>query len=510
MAPLVSLAFFLVYLLTTNQIFSFDAVTNAIACERGGWLALFHSNHLLYPFIGALWFKLERLFSYDGYAIYSLARFNSFMVAVGLGIIYQALTKRLPRLRAAIATAILGSTYAVWHYAVDGRAVGITVFFSSLLILFLVNMTEHDTVDVRHAFLGSALSSLYVFSHAIAIFHVLPVAWYFFKRAGKRVALIYVADTLSTIAAVHIAVYIVLGLPPSPQHFLSWILGYAGQQNGAAQALNSPFWAANVRQIVMGLWHGWANAFLMPATSLGRPAMFFARALAALYLVGLAIAGRRIKRRPQNEQFLFWTLALWGAVITVFLAFWSPGQEGFRLHVLVPWTAALFLGLSDIKGVFQGAALSAALLFSLNLSGPIYHNASIKNNAGYQLLSELQSHLKPGDLVVAGSAGSIPDYEVLRPYFFPKIAGGTLFGWLLVNDQTNFDALKSDFDRKLKDGRTLYWLGDMFDPALQTTLEKSRPIEPGAVDKLIHSFGTKTAFELSNGVTVYEVVKSNH
>ena len=38
---------------------------------------------------------------------------------------------------------------------------------------------------------------------------------------------------------------------------------------------------------------------------------------------------------------------------TLFLAFWSPGQEGFRLHVLVPWMAASVLVLKNSRNFLR-------------------------------------------------------------------------------------------------------------------------------------------------------------
>jgi len=53
MALFLFIVFLCVYLLTPNQLFSFDAVTNAIACEAGEPIRWFHANHPLYPFLAS-------------------------------------------------------------------------------------------------------------------------------------------------------------------------------------------------------------------------------------------------------------------------------------------------------------------------------------------------------------------------------------------------------------------------------------------------------------------------
>src|SRR5689334_7974490 len=92
--------FFGLYFLTHNQIFSFDAVTNAIACDSNELIRWFHPNHPTYPFLGILWSRFERSLSYGGYSIYSLARFNSILMASGLSILFLVLKKEVGKGRA--------------------------------------------------------------------------------------------------------------------------------------------------------------------------------------------------------------------------------------------------------------------------------------------------------------------------------------------------------------------------------------------------------------------------
>jgi hypothetical protein len=260
-AFLIGSGFFALYFFTTNQVFSFDAVTNALVCESVNHASLFHSNHLLYPLLGAIWFHLERLCGYGGYAIYSLARFNSLMMAVGLALFYRLGTRFLSRFRAFVWTAVLGSTYAVWHYAVDGRAVGLTVFFGTLVLMWLSTLSTKKTIRTQDAVMMAIFSSLYVFSHAIAIFHVFPVAWAFWKMGGRKKAAAYLAETFALIGGIYVIVYVALGNTLSIPEFVRWGLGYTST-GGLQRTAESPFWADSAAQVFSGVWVGWVNALL--------------------------------------------------------------------------------------------------------------------------------------------------------------------------------------------------------------------------------------------------------
>ncbi len=126
--------FLILYRYTANQVFSFDALTNALACETNDPIRWFHANHPLYPFLGMVWFRLERMAGYTGYSVYSLARFNTFLMASALGIFAATLSRRIGREPAIFLTFLLGVTNAVWEFAVDGRAVGASVIFTVCVI----------------------------------------------------------------------------------------------------------------------------------------------------------------------------------------------------------------------------------------------------------------------------------------------------------------------------------------------------------------------------------------
>jgi hypothetical protein len=194
-AVLLTFPLFFIYYLTANQIFSFDAITNAIAAESNEPIRWFHANHPLYPALGVAWFRLERLLGYSGFAIYSFARFNSLLVSAGCGILFLSLARRISSAAAASSALFLAFCFGVWAYAVDGRAIGASFFFGCLVLAAAVHLSSRRTIKVGEGVLLGVLSSLYVLVHGIAIFHI--PALFIFLWLSNIPLVMYTTSSLS-------------------------------------------------------------------------------------------------------------------------------------------------------------------------------------------------------------------------------------------------------------------------------------------------------------------------
>jgi hypothetical protein len=493
------LGFALLYAFTTNQNFSFDAVTNAIACEADERIRWFHPNHLLYPFIGVLYFKLERLIGFDGYAIYSLARLNAWLMAGGLTLMAAAVSRRVTLGPALLGSGVLGVTYACWHYGVDGRAIGASVFFGAAIVWLLFQLDERRHAGPFDAALLGCLSALYVFVHGIAIFHVLPVVWFLCIRSERDPRLKLLTTYLGTFGVLvvsgYVAVYSLLRLQ---EPFFSWSLGYAGHDS-ASRALDSQFWVTSAQAVLGGLWTGWRRALMF---DLGDPvSRIFSHVAGVVIALVLGAAAPRLHKRSDP---LLSALLVWGFLVTLFLAFWSPGQEGFRLHVFVPWGAFLIAELTTKKARWA-TFIFGALLFYFNFTGPIVAQGDIKRNEGYQLLSELKSHIQPGDVFLAAGPADIPNIEVLRPYFFSDVNGGTLIGRLYAFKEDSLEPLKQRLVVQEAAGRKIYFADSLWSGDVQRSIEVDRGLRPGTLEQFMKTFSKSDSFRLSNGLTVYRV-----
>lgn len=494
-------SFLSLYLITANQLFSFDAITNAIACEVSEPVRWFHGNHPLYPFVGVLWYKLEKLLGYNGYSIYSLARFNSVLMAGALAIFCHMLITRVGALRSFLLTLCLGFSYAVWAYAVDGRAIGASVIFSMLVIFWLLKLDEEAEPRAWHLAVLAVFSSLTVLMHAIAVFHCVAVAIWLWRKNLKN-ALVYISAVIGLVGATYVGCFLYVSKSGHATTFLAWAAGYAGF-NGVGEIGQSGFWGRNLSDILDGLWRGWRNAFFAPAETRFHSVI---AAAASLIILGAMLAGWLGLRHSPAKRSLVIALIGWGALIMFFLAFWSPGQEGFRLHALSPWFAATALCLGASRWINWTLLILGSLLFFMNFMSAIYPASFIQNNQGFQVLSFLEGRLVKGDVLISGPNNVLPDIEVLRPYFFPELSGGSIAGRLFAFRETSLDPLAARLSTLLGRGHAVYLTEDLFNGETQRKLDRICGLNEGSVEAFVSGFDVKGDLTLPNGRKLYSVV----
>jgi len=497
--------FLFVYLLTANQNFSFDAITNALACEINEPVRWFHPNHPLYPSLAVLWFRTERALGYMGYAVYSLARFNSVFMAAALGIFYAGLIPRLGKWGAGVTVFVLGSTYSVWHYAVDGIGYGPFVFFAALLIVLLSKWDGKKNIKESDINMLSVLSVLYILAHAIGVFHVFAVAWWLYagkKKTGGKVAASYLFRVGGLLAVIFALIY--LSIPAARKFdFFSWFFGYASH-GGVSNIGKSPFWAFDLHGVLVGLWEGWRNCFYLPPGNASPLAVVASHGIGLLLVVATVAGFIKAVKNPKSNSLAI-LLFLWGFFMMPFLAVWSPGHTGYRMHAFIPIIIGISLVFFRAHRFNHLVGLMGTILLSLNLSGPIITESHIKNNKSYQIMKELDGLVDPGDVVLAARSSTIPGIETLRPYFFPHLKGGTLEGRLLAFKETDLRPLKSRFVELNSKGRDIYWTGDLFDPEVQAIIEQKRALEPGSIGVFVSQFEFEPTFRLQNGVELHRV-----
>lgn len=421
-------------------------------------------------------------------------------MAVSMGILFLTLSKRIEKLKAAAVVLSLAFSYSVWHFAVDGRAVGFSVIFSILMIQFLFDFNNQKEITRNHIIIAAGFSSLIAFAHGIGIFHVIPIFWWLMHK-DKKYACSYLILTGGIILATYVTVFHLFVRPEHPIPFLSWAMGYAGF-GGTSEIFQSTFWIKDYGQLLSGLWKGWNYSFFKPIlTGHG------SEELISILFGGIALAALvgGIKKYMSSPHCLPAILLGWGGIVTLFLAFWSPGQEGFRLHVIIPWAVALALIFKDSKYYFKCLALFTALIFTSNISGPIYHAASIQNNTGYQMLLTLQTLIKPGDTFISARGGFIPDIEVLRPYFFPRIKGGTIQGRLMAFRETSLSPLKQRLQELQAEGHSIYMASDVFNKDIQTQIEKEQGLKEGEFIKFLENMFPQETHELNNEKQFFRV-----
>ncbi len=510
------LFFGLCYGYSGNQNFIFDALTNAIACEAGEPIRWFHPNHLLYPFLGMLWYRFERLLGYTGYAVYSLERFNSLLTVAGLGLFYLAVCRFVAPKKAWIVSFFLGSTYLVWHFAVDGYTVGAIPFFSCLL-LWALSRTVDKELNRKDAACLAALSFLYIGVHSLGALHFLAVAWWLgvAKRsetdrgaAGmvSNLGVRYLAVLGTLLMSSYIAVYLTVVRPASNIGFLQWGIGYAGYY-GLDKALDWPLVNLSLIGAVKGYGRAWFESFLWAYRT--TPRMWVLIIATGTTVAGLLVCAFLRRKTLDKERGRFFTaLYLWGILNSIVACCWAPGYVGFRIHFVFAFFLGAAVALAASPVFFRTLLLAGALMFTFNFSGPIYFDSSISNNEGYRLLLELNERMKPNDFFVCAD-GDVPEIQGLRQYFFPQLKGGSIESRLFEFRETSLTQMRESLERHLSGGSRVYFSGNLQNPDVQSRIEEKFGLAHGDIAGMLARFNLDYAFNLSNGIPIFEAKLKN-
>jgi len=220
-------------------------------------------------------------------------------------------------------------------------------------------------------------------------------------------------------------------------------------------------------------------------------------------LLGLAKAFFQARILSKEDKLLIRTFFWWGGLVQIFLAFWSPGQEGFRLHVMVPWLMATAVVFISAIPFMRCCIVGGTLLMVCNLTGPIYYSAFIQNNKGYQSLKELRAHMGTGDVFLCAQSGVIENIEVLLPYFFPEVRGGTLAGRLYAFREKSLDPLRQRLTIQGEQGARVFFSDDIFDVNVQSKLETIHRLRPNEIEEFLSGFDIIDEFSLSTGQRIF-------
>jgi hypothetical protein len=324
-AAAVFLFFLPVYFLTMSRNYSPDALMNALAAESGDAPRWFHGNHPFYPFIGVLWYKVERLFGYNGYAMASMTRLNVFLSVAGLSLLARTLCRFLNPISSVVVVFFLGSLLCIWHPAVDVVAIGAAIPFTMVVIVYLAELMDRRALSWLSIGILSCLSALLTLVHGIAIFHIFVVtAWLFLriKPYDTKAALRYFVGAVGAVGFAYVFIYVVVVRVHYPLGFLRWAIGYAAY-DGVANTGKSPYWGFQSLAILQGLWRGWINAFISSDANGGTA--FFAAALGVLSAIITALSFVLVRKKSPAVRAFFWMLVAWSAGMTMFLAVWCPG-----------------------------------------------------------------------------------------------------------------------------------------------------------------------------------------
>jgi hypothetical protein len=341
---LLFIAIVLIYLLFPTRVYYWDGITFAQTIENVPRLqpSLVHPNHLIYNFVGYIFFKLLRSFSPEIRALTALQILNILLSAICARIFFAILFDTLRSLYLAVCLTLLFAFSATWwKFSTDADAYIPSVLF--LLISFYLVLPKQKA---RPLLLAVTFFVSMVFHQlAIVMWPVLVLGIYVQDGELSIRRRTLNAAYFSAVAAVLIiAAYAYLFYLASPafsvQRLLSWTASYSPDADTQFNLWsNLTYSLRGLVRLFLGGRFNLLKGLLNPVIILLFVVLVSAVAF-VLFNVGRSLAmailaGRVPKLRLETRQKTVLLLALlWTFLYVVFLFFWLPQNTFYRLFYL--------------------------------------------------------------------------------------------------------------------------------------------------------------------------------
>lgn len=442
--------FLTLYLLTLSNNYSPDAMSFAVLAT-GNDLAnplFFQAEHLAYPGVPWLLFRLWNAFAHDAGALVPLEVLNAVFGAAGVALLYLFLRRILHGMQQAGILGLLGAlglgfSYGYWFHSTEAedQIISIALVITSLLVLASVKQRK-----IAGPLTVAFTLTLAILFHATAVLALPAIALGLVLKKGGRQP---VGLLLGSIA-------VLLGLPAlivgainfgyrSPGDFLAWA------SSAPAHGVWGNFRPGN---IPLGL-RTLASGIIYPGNFTPITLAFLAVGLA---LIGYALYRRRSLLAPKTTL----VASIWLFVVAAFNFYWAPGDFQFWIAATVALVIlAAVVGADLIKShegldrpVLIGGVAAVIVVLGVNLTA-ILPRHDLSANAGYAAAMCVRDKTAANDLIVTTGWDWASSY---LPYFAHRDVL-SLVDVYLLKAKGDRDKLSSILDERLaavraKGGRT--------------------------------------------------------
>ena len=457
---LIFVATALIYLAFPTRVYYWDGIVFAQAIEDAQSLnpSLVHPNHLVYNFVGYVFYKLLRTVGFDLRALTALQILNSLLSATCACVLFAILIDTLRSLYLSICLAFLFAFSATWwKFSTDANAYIPSVLF--LLISFYLVLPDRKPRSLLVAFaffIAMAFHQL-----AVVMFPVLALGLYLQDGpiSLKRRAWNVVLFTLLTVTLIVVAYYLLFSLAAGTfdfHQFRRWTTSYSPDADTQFH-----FWS-NLQYSLRGqvrLFFGGRFNLLRGIVNPLVIVLAIALAGAVVYLLFEALRNsikivslrwlRELRLAPRQKTVLLLSL-LWSTVYLVFLFFWLPQNTFYRLFYLPPLILLIGLGVSSLRvdaartrritAVFVAAVALANFLFL------IYPFSHVEKYPPLSFALQLNQAWSAGTVVYYAAENS--DKALVR-YFNPDTTWKQLPKFL--------DTLDEEMTESYREGKTVWF-----------------------------------------------------
>lgn len=421
---------FAVYLFTLSAHFAPDGVAFARLVD-GGQLArpgFFQAEHLLYPFVGWVWYQVWLFFGFELGSLAPLQVLNAVCGAGGVAAFFLAarialLERRATLMPSLLAALVVGTSQGYWLHSTDAEdmipAVAVTIVAFLLLLRVRASAAPSNRLLIG---LGICLALAPLLHGTQFLFW--PIAAFGLARsAGRRSIAIAGGVAVGLVLAAYLIVAVgVLGFR-SPGEIVGWLtsaprVGVWGRfdprnlTTGARTAVGA-FVSLGGGPRVAGLFGGspaWTD-LLAAATLVG----FFG-------VVGVATVVLARAWRSLSDSFVVRVCLVWAALYGVFALLWAPADVQFWLTPVIPVVLLLTLAYLILQesprtphDLLAGLILFIfTALIGVNAVLALVPRSDIGQNLDYQRALCLADGLGERDLVISAGWDWAGTY---LPYF---------------------------------------------------------------------------------------------
>ena len=416
-----------IYLAFPTRVYYWDGITFAQAIEDASSLnpSLVHPNHLIYNFVGYIFYKLLRVFGFELRAVTALQILNSLLSAACAGVMFVILSETLRSLYLSVCLTLLFAFSATWwRFSTDANAYIPSVLF--VLLSFYLVLPNHKARPLLLAvtfFISLAFHQL-----AVVMFPVLALGVYLQdgQHSLKRRALNGVL--FSTVAAVLIVAAYAYFFNVATGSFdvgrlLSWTASYSPD---ADTKFN--FWS-NLQYSLRGQVRLFFGGRFNLLRGLWNPLIIVL--LACLILAVLWVLFEALKKllrvrglsefRLESQQKTVLLLSLlWTGLYLVFLFFWLPQNTFYRVFYLPGLILLLGLALSSFKhkaSRSRGLAAFVVAVVLANFLFLIYPFSHVEKYPPLAFALQMNREWPAGTVIYYGAVNS--DAGLVR-YFNPS------------------------------------------------------------------------------------------
>ena len=380
---------------------NFDGVACAAALELGNPVFLFHSNHLLYGFLGFLFWR--PLSAALPRALPALQLFTSLLTAGGLAGLYRVVRPRLNhRYQALALTLCVAVSAVVWVWSIEAQVYALG-FLALAWATYELLSPEHPHKWFRMGLLHAAA----ILGHIVHAIWIIPVLFWMHHenpKAKMRHLRQYLWPLILATVIPYAAVITFILQPKqwNDRWMIKWLMGSASLNPDSllqwhVAGWSSPIqWALATPRIFWGTF--WPYHTAVP---------FWCGALTVLSMtIVLSLLGRSW---IVHRQKLWIFSVLWLAVYGLFFWTWEPTTECYRMTDLIPLAILFAMALETITHPAVRWALLSVLFLTLipiNLVTRIAPMNDPLHNALYQETQALEIATPPDSLYLTAGGST--------------------------------------------------------------------------------------------------------